>query len=870
MLETPGVFISPLKREMDYFKTAGVLKIFIDLFSVAAVNLSFVAVEDVKKSQVPFLCHQGLYERVLYDRMVRGHYSIIHNLNEYLTPFTNLKCLVVFDNFQKVNLKINTTPLLLRRPIPLCQAKYTVASTSFKQTLWGPGTIHFKNISTSLETNINCPLSKFFNATGVLVKHPLPDTCLRLNVQRFWKHTKPWNCKVHISLYPIIYSKEKFGKFGPSPFNVEESPRLYSFSYTSSVPMVHILVGVTVGRAIRPYYLKQWLFQSLYPRGMITSKDVDVDMLHSLGYTQEFRRLDILSQDVYYLMYISRTQLNQNQGISLIEPSAVIQQTSVIRFIPGNWLAANTWDDFSKLISIRFLKNFTGGLKNKFLNSHIFQSSVRNTIWSVHEDYTKDNQKSIYSGILRYLLSCEKFQKINGELLLNRDGQKNAREFTKIWLKIMNNYTLIMRERGKRILICANGQEAYLPFSGIPPALSIGIQRILYKHSLYYTSYFPTKGVHNNYQFVSCGTRALSSLRFEELFGIFDQWIWLAILLLVFLISLLSALLTNHIKPAVILHHCFLQGKVLFEQGGPYSERYFKSSSMRWLLGSYLLVGILLSNAYKNSNVYHLITPRKALPFETFDELRSENFSIYSRIGEVQIENHYQHKRPTTNTVAVDLYPGGSAMFLSGASTLQITVTTEAEDYSYNMAQVNVISEFRKVISLNPTLLPWVTRVYQGIPQIIGPERERKYMHEEMTLFRKQEMDYFFKVMMKCDKVALILTPDMCSAVAQKVKHKKFHQPISVGRNIYYGTNELITLTGFVPQRILTSLKSIGEVGIWDRWMRIFTTRSGSRRRDTGSPPVQPANMQGNLVIVFAVWMGGFGISLILFILEIF
>lgn len=71
--------------------------------------------------------------------------------------------------------------------------------------------------------------------------------------------------------------------------------------------------------------------------------------------------------------------------------------------------------------------------------------------------------------------------------------------------------------------------------------------------------------------------------------------------------------------------------KGVLEQGDPFSARFVKSSKLRWIIGTYLLAAVVLSNGYKNNNVYNMITSRKPLLIETLEDVKSENFSFYVR-----------------------------------------------------------------------------------------------------------------------------------------------------------------------------------------------------------------------------------------------
>lgn len=54
-------------------------------------------------------------------------------------------------------------------------------------------------------------------------------------------------------------------------------------------------------------------------------------------------------------------------------------------------------------------------------------------------------------------------------------------------------------------------------------------------------------------------------------------------------------------------------------------------SRLRWISAGYVLIAVVLSNAYKSNNINNLISGRALLPYQQFHELVSDNFRIYTR-----------------------------------------------------------------------------------------------------------------------------------------------------------------------------------------------------------------------------------------------
>lgn len=837
------------------------------------ITPTFISIDQINKSsKSKYSCSDSLLNEHMQSKWSESGNSIITNLNKYMSPFSDGNCLVILDNFQNTNVMIDNNPLIVRQPVPLCRFREDAKSDKYKDSIWGPGSLFVDKSFVTSNSEIICPASKFLNGNGILRSNSLPDACLRLNLRKYWKHVKPWNCAVHIVPYPSIYMSEEFGELWPTPFNVEESRRLYSFSYSLSVPQVHILVEMCPDDKCSINSMHwHWIFESLYPKGMDASREVQATTVHIEDYVNQHRRRDIFSQDVFIIMETSAKQATHELASNVTENSRSIVHTYVLQFTFGNWQETNTWTDLNQAISKKLITFPAEVIDKASLDKLTLQSSVENTIWSFHENF-EESDDNIYHGIYKNLQTCDNFKSNAGMLSLEGSNEEMFRkEFTKIWLSVMNNYTIILKEKYRDLRICLNNREVLIPspngrsFAKTASALSIGLQSVPYMNLYYFTSHFPTKDVNNNFRIVSCGTRTISSLRFDELVNIFDQWVWLAIAVTIISLSVVLTMWMKYTTGGNLLNYFLSHSKVLLEQGDPYNEGLFGTTSLRCLIGSYLIAGIVLSNAYKNSNVYNLITPRKPLPFETFSELRTANFTIFSRMGDEYVRKRFEHL--SSNTFLMKRALAGSAVFLAEASDYQIFARTElAKFYDMGTFPNQKLSDLVHFVRRNPTLFNWVKTIFEGIAK--APLPGFQYIVNQMAIFRTREMNYFFDLMLKCEKIALVLPSGLCSRVAQKVKHSKHYLPVSIGKDTYFGMNGLITLTGFVPHRIVTRLKAIGESGIWDWLMQVATGKSNSHSLEGGSSPFQAGNMRGNLIILFYVLVGGLGVSTVVFIIQ--
>lgn len=75
----------------------------------------------------------------------------------------------------------------------------------------------------------------------------------------------------------------------------------------------------------------------------------------------------------------------------------------------------------------------------------------------------------------------------------------------------------------------------------------------------------------------------------------------------------------------------------MVEQGDPFPVGILNIQSLRFILCVLGFAALVLSNAYKNINVYNLIARRKPVFYQTINELTNDGYKIYSRVTSAKI-----------------------------------------------------------------------------------------------------------------------------------------------------------------------------------------------------------------------------------------
>lgn len=153
----------------------------------------------------------------------------------------------------------------------------------------------------------------------------------------------------------------------------------------------------------------------------------------------------------------------------------------------------------------------------------------------------------------------------------------------------------------------------------------------------YYHAKFPNDML--ALRFISCGRPQVTGLVFREVFNVFQWQVWVATF-----VTLLTSIVL----------------KILFVDGGNNISVYRISTDMisylknfleqdtillnicpqaKWriFIGLYALAHIALSHAYRNTNVYNMVKPRKPIPYDTISQLINHSFTTYARSSGISV-----------------------------------------------------------------------------------------------------------------------------------------------------------------------------------------------------------------------------------------
>lgn len=386
-------------------------------------------------------------------------------------------------------------------------------------------------------------------------------------------------------------------------------------------------------------------------------------------------------------------------------------------------------------------------------------------------------------------------------------------------------------------------------------------------------------------KFVSCGKRGYNDLEYEQLLNVFDVPIWM--LIMVSLIGATSSIsgMVAGLNMQVFTSTFFTCLKVLLEQGTAFTRSYVKNSYIRVIVGCYLLISVVISNAYKNTNIYHMINDREPLKYDKLDELVDDNFSIYTRTA-------YMYSRfrnvPLNESWSKHTFYGPHYMYTGGFHVLEFAMLYSEmfgltriirDRMNYHNSTIErsgkiTWNEIQSHTSLHPLLpsvientINYFTEKYadknftdEGIQNKLKSKFPKLVLQDEETLL--------INALHHCNRTAVILPEQTCHEFASDLRAAG-HTHVFVGNEIYSSSIAIaFSVEGLVPRGVIGRIKGIQGAGIWEWWAMFaqekWVGNDGSERKVPEVP-----TLQGNILVVFVLFLCCMLLALVTFLLEI-
>lgn len=733
----------------------------------------------------------------------------------YLPPKYFESCLTVLDNFRDTNILNANLPVVIRKS-EMIASIHIFTGNYFKTDTWALAASVPLNTTILKNSTINCSLSSLFvgkNSEKVNVN----ALCLQLHATQYVSRTKPWRCQIHISIYPPLEVLDGYATllYPPKLINFDSHMGNDPGQYPS-VPLINVLIinkdnnpGVeNISSGVR-----QWVLNTIH-------------FWHKL--THE-----------YFIVFLSsRDQIKYDSKIKR-EPTTTLV-VCPHRGFDDNWTTA--------ISEVKKLPSDKGSLQN-------LCSSKENFNW--HFTVDDDEETSFFQKIFRILAKCEtNLTNLHGGKL--SPAENSAVELARVLPSVMNNFTLILLDSSQKYCKSQNIRwvDRFAEFK-------IGLDYKPFPVGYYY-SQFAMRDPTSKLRFVSCGQRAMSRIPFEELTNVFGTFVWLSTIASIFVTSIFLVVFSKSKENSIA--HFFSTLKVLLEQGDPFSQNTISRACMKFFLIIFLLAGIVLSTGYKNTNVYNMIVPRIPIPFEKFQQLTEHNFTVYSRSMEINAYKFLFYDTfscPSSHFVHSKVIRNHRFCVMSEVE-FNIATIQELDDIQWSANLIEKIvnestlvkSEIRNRSQLHPSFLSYLQGTFEASSKKL----------------RELELSYLLKDLIDCRRTALILPESKCEEYAKILRTINVPN-VYVGKEVYLDLEWHFTLQGVVPPDVIWRWKGVQLGGILDKWMKLVsvsghTKNEKNKNHGRGFPP-QAAKMDGNVIVIFVVWLGGLCISVLEILWEL-
>lgn len=359
----------------------------------------------------------------------------------------------------------------------------------------------------------------------------------------------------------------------------------------------------------------------------------------------------------------------------------------------------------------------------------------------------------------------------------------------------------------------------------------------------------------SNLRFAACGNKGQERLAVMELVNVYQIWVWILILIATVCLDKTLKRISTHLKVSPI----FYVSKVWLEQGDPFPKKFTVSTVFRFIVGSTLLSGIVLSNAYKNSNVYNLVMPRKPVRFENLTELQSHGFSVYAPIATIRM-------------MLLDSYENLSFEFFNDLHQKIIYKTPENQVFgdvetaigSRRITDMERFEVLSKLPELHPKILDMVVPVAKALAVLykasVLPETDQmNFVYGGPSLpvrhiMQKRQDKLIPRSLAQCNRTSWILPQYQIEKQLKQQQNSNFQTYF--GQKVYDTVNLEFKMEGRPPVRTVWKLANLPASGIPGWFSKQFIVE-----RSPEKPVPQKPNLKGNISVIFLLFLSGLALS---------
>lgn len=380
--------------------------------------------------------------------------------------------------------------------------------------------------------------------------------------------------------------------------------------------------------------------------------------------------------------------------------------------------------------------------------------------------------------------------------------------------------------------------------------------------------------VKNNFgrlRFVSCGSLGIEQFPFIQFVSVYDVYSWVCIIISVAVLSISIVRISGKTFKYKVGTSIVYITKFLLEQGDPFPAHLANLIRLRFVISGALLAGLVLSNGYKSTNVYNIVTPRNRIPFQQIDELLQQNYTVYSRMFSYVIRLNDVNDRRHNEVVKIDNSSIDAHYFawrFFGTSEIwdiweQITYDGKLLPTYANASFVNIVNKvklhsglydvLKDVIHvLDPLVRVGLLDDFDAVYEIINNNALNTMYLGIQNNFIKHDLE-------TCNKSAWILPDYMGQGLVRALN--RIDKNADVGISEYTEPYILFYYSGIIPYSMLRRVSFVMASGVLE-WWPSFINKTGVYKLPGNVPPTKPS-MSGNIQVIFVLLVSGLLVGIV-------
>ncbi|CAL8140847.1 unnamed protein product [Orchesella dallaii] len=786
------------------------------------------------------------------------------DLDKVLFPFR--KCFTLLTNFQGVDLfPPLTSPIILKQP-EFAIHRHGNLQREYTIMMVPKGLKSQHNVSKIFQSS--CSMSTLFHNEPL---HP----CFRLDFMKFVSLSRPLTCQANIALFPQQYVLT----------NIYFRSRRDTLSFLGFIHPPIFYYPFNLARLI----------------GNPSQRPVNLLVLDEFYNKFSSNELNIFFQ--YWVISVaSKSNIFSYEQKSIAQDTFIVAKSRIFKTKTEGLIVIHNKIVSVIALEITFKGFFINGINLHNFSSKFWQFSYESLIFylsnlqqkqnqviylkrrdllngrafttedNLHPPFCKDNPYSFVSQ-LRPVDRNGRLFKAKTMLALVREAVVNIAS-----LVIFNSTLIIGDERESTkcvdIPIMSNQPSGY--------DLSVNIKLTSGNGEIALP--LQMKDPARTFQFLGCGKPSKESVGYDEFINIFQENVWL---ITVIFIALVFPLLFSIVEKAnqeirkngkryKFNSSIFIQPIViLLEEGEAFTENDLQLSSLKWMLGSLLISGTVISNAYKYDNVYNVIAPKKLIPYRFFHQLVKDKFTTYTLLTAdtpdklwPDLENFVQQ---SPHQVWGKAWMGVRRGFRR----------TSFESDVLNVRNLHVLNGYgNKTRALDDFVLE-NTKLHPNATQVLEKTLV-DYREQEGRIggVRNHPWETFFirqwvlvaNDLRRCKNSAAIL-PEVFALQMVQGFRKVGKKYAFVGKDPLFTEVFQLELSGWIPFNVWRRVRATETSGVWNWWKKVVgsVSRSVSEEdfRRASELIVGTPTMKGNVVIIFILFLMSCMVSLASFFVEL-